>query len=145
MLSCHLCLLISCYSLVCLILSFDCSFCLIVWYLYLLPCYPLNSLHIFGICHIYDIFSFLTFWPAGTFLTDNKLALGDYVDDCAKWLKWKVVGVTHNLGFLAFEIDCREHRQNCDRGEIPIWCNMFRHHRLIQHPSPPKPTTMKNN
>jgi len=34
MLSCHLCLLISGDSLVFLILSFDCSFCLIAWYLY---------------------------------------------------------------------------------------------------------------
>jgi len=31
-----LCLLISCYSLVFWILSFDCSFCLIAWYLYFL-------------------------------------------------------------------------------------------------------------
>jgi len=36
MLSCHLCLLISCDSLVFWILSFDCSFCLIAWYLYFL-------------------------------------------------------------------------------------------------------------
>jgi len=36
MLSCHLCLLISCYSLVFWILSFDCSFCLVAWFLYIL-------------------------------------------------------------------------------------------------------------
>jgi len=36
MLSCHLCLLISCYSLVYCVLSFDCSFCLSAWYLYFL-------------------------------------------------------------------------------------------------------------
>jgi len=42
MLSCHLCLLISCYSLVFWILSFDCSFCLIAWYLYFLPFYELQ-------------------------------------------------------------------------------------------------------
>jgi len=34
MLFCHLCLLISCYSLVFWILSFECFFCLIAWYLY---------------------------------------------------------------------------------------------------------------
>jgi len=40
MLSCHLCLLISCYSLVFCLLRFDCYFCLIAWYLYfLLFCY----------------------------------------------------------------------------------------------------------
>jgi len=36
-LSLKLCLLISCYSLDFLILSFDCFICLIAWYLYLLP------------------------------------------------------------------------------------------------------------
>jgi len=35
MLSCHLCLLISCYGLVFCLLSFDCSFCLTAWYLYI--------------------------------------------------------------------------------------------------------------
>jgi len=35
MLSCHLCLLILCYSLVFCLLSFDYSFCLIAWYLYM--------------------------------------------------------------------------------------------------------------
>jgi len=35
-LSCHLCFLISCYSLVFCLLSFDCSFCLTTWYLYIL-------------------------------------------------------------------------------------------------------------
>jgi len=36
MLSCHLCLLVSCYSLVFWILGFGCSFCLITWCLYFL-------------------------------------------------------------------------------------------------------------
>jgi len=36
MLSCHLCLLVSCDDLVFWILSFDCTFCLIAWYLYFL-------------------------------------------------------------------------------------------------------------
>jgi len=35
MLSCRLCLLISCDSLVFCLLSFDCSFCLIAWYLFI--------------------------------------------------------------------------------------------------------------
>jgi len=35
MLSCHLCLLISCECVVFRILSFDCSYCLLVWYLYI--------------------------------------------------------------------------------------------------------------
>jgi len=34
-LSCHLCLLVSCYGLVFCLLSFDCSFCLTTWYLYI--------------------------------------------------------------------------------------------------------------
>jgi len=48
MLSCHLCLLISCDSLVFWILSFDCSFCLIVCCLYILlkaPLYSTSSLY----------------------------------------------------------------------------------------------------
>jgi len=36
MLFCHLCLLISYYSLVFCILSFACSFCLTAWYIYFL-------------------------------------------------------------------------------------------------------------
>jgi len=39
MLSCYLCLLISCDSLVFWILSFDCSFCLIAWYRYIIYFY----------------------------------------------------------------------------------------------------------
>jgi len=35
MLSCHLCLLISCYSVVFCFFSFDCSFCLTAWYLHI--------------------------------------------------------------------------------------------------------------
>jgi len=39
---CHLCLLISFNCLVFWILSFDCSFCLIAWYLYVLLIVSIN-------------------------------------------------------------------------------------------------------
>jgi len=52
MLSCHLCLLISCYSLVFCLLSFDCSFCLAAWYIYIFFTYLLLFLIVICIIHI---------------------------------------------------------------------------------------------
>jgi len=51
MLSCHLCLLISCYSLVFCLLSFDCSFSLTAWYQYIFYLPPIIVMHD-GSCQI---------------------------------------------------------------------------------------------
>jgi len=65
-LSCHLCLLISGYSLVFWILNFDYSFCLIAWYLYFKPYYDYHKRIFFGQFYIrflyFHIISRNHFW-----------------------------------------------------------------------------------
>jgi len=103
MLSCHLCLLLSCYSLVFWILSFDCSFCLIA-------------------C--------LTMWQKCiNHKPDNMCYTRNYISICSNKVKYNSF---HPFGLLVFRLSmplCRILGFGCDSKtllQIPLWLSLAR-------------------